>query len=93
MKHAKTHASSQLSEGDRRLFELVEGYKKNGGDFGDEAKLGFRQALAERLKSPPEPDPAEIIEFYRMGVLRLLKDIERTKRTPKKRPGKNKDKP
>ena len=84
MKHAKTHASSQLSEGDRRLFELVEGYKKNGGEFGDEAKLGFRQALAERLKSPPEPDPAEMVEFYRTGVLRLLKDMNKQKRTRKK---------
>ena len=85
MKHAKTHASSQLSEGDRRLFELVEGYKKNGGDFGDEAKLGFRQALAERLKNPPEPDPAEMVEFYRTGVLRLLNDIQKPRRTRRKR--------
>ena len=85
MKHAKTHASSQLSEGDRRLFELVEGYKKNGGDFGDEAKLGFRQALAERLKNPPEPDPAEMVEFYRTGVLRLLNDIRKPRRTRRKK--------
>ena len=85
MKHAKTHASSQLSEGDRRLFELVEGYKKNGGDFGDEAKLGFRQALAERLKNPPEPDPAEMVEFYRTGVLRLLNDMQKPRRTRRKK--------
>ena len=85
MKHAKTHASSQLSEGDRRLFELVQEYKKYGGDFGDEAKLGFRQALAERLKNPPEPDPAEMVEFYRTGVLRLLNDMQKPRRTRRKR--------
>ena len=85
MKHAKTHASSQLSEGDRRLFELVQEYKKNGGDFGDEAKLGFRQALAERLKNPPEPDPAEMVEFYRTGVLRLLNDMQKPRRTRRKK--------
>ena len=77
MKHMKAHASSLLSEGDSRLFELLEEYKKKGGDFGEEAKEDFRQALAKRLENPPEPDPVETAEFYRTGLLRLLEEVKR----------------
>ncbi len=84
MKHAKTHAEPQLSEGDRTFFKLLEAYRENGGDFGEEAKEGFRRALAERLKNPPELNRKETIEFYRAGVLNILREIKKPKHSRKK---------
>ncbi len=72
MRNRKVHIVPFMSRDDKKLFDLVEDYKQNGGTFGEEAQAAFRSVLAEKLRNPPKADPAETAEAYRTFLLRLL---------------------